>query len=97
MPGAAENETAVVTAHPAAAHDASEEMNRLRVERLQSMLLLREKQRLSMRLSFGIERLSRQLGVAFSQSVGLRFLAIRQRRRASVARLMTPIGTTGAD
>ena len=69
---------------------AEDELDELRAQRLQSMLLLREKRRLAMRLYFGLERLSRDLGRAFSHSVGLRFMAIRQRHRASAARLTAP-------
>ena len=73
------------------------EIDDLRLQRLQSMLLLRDRRLLAMRLSFGLERLSRDLGRAFTRSVGLRFIAIRLRHRVSVARLTMPRSTTGAE
>ena len=69
---------------------AESELDRLRAQRLRSMLLAQERRWLAMHAAFGIERLSLNLGRAFRQSVGLRFMAIRQRHRASSARLLLP-------
>jgi hypothetical protein len=66
----------------------------LRAQRLSSMLLARERRRLAMHVAFGIERISLDLGRAFSRSVALRVAAIRQRHRASVARLLLPVETS---
>jgi hypothetical protein len=77
-------------AHSPRAASAQDLIHGLRVQRLQSMALLQERRRLAIGLEFSIERLSLDLSRAFSQSVALRFMAIRQRHRASVARLMLP-------